>query len=73
MAILTCLILLGVGAGEAQQTIDLFAYKTPQEASEQWKAFPGHDTPLLQIVQNGDRQVTQLSAPFATESDLERV
>jgi uncharacterized lipoprotein YddW (UPF0748 family) len=70
----TCLLMLSLSTAEAQSPIESFAYKSDHEAHQQWHAFPQQsETTLVSIITEGERNVTQLAAPFATHIPWDRV
>lgn len=74
MATWTCLLMLGLSIAEEQQSVESFAYKSDRAVQQQWHAFPRpSETPLVTVVTDGERIVTQLAAPFATHTPWERV
>ncbi len=70
----TCICLLGMSFSGEQQAIESFDFSTDQQARQRWHGSEGPaGTPLVRTTRDGPRRVLQLTAPFATQPQLERV
>ncbi len=64
------MLLLGLAAAGSEQEIDGFQYADSQAARESWVS--STNTPMVEMVLDGDRPVLRFNAPFASQPDLER-